>query len=87
MFLVDDDQTEPRRGGEDGAAGAHDHVHAAGRDLPPLSVPLGGREMTVKHGHGAEPGPKAVAGLRGEADLGHEHDRLAAVGDRLLHGL
>ena len=76
VFFVDHDQAQPRRRGEDRRARSDHDVHPTGRDLPPLAVPLGRREVTVEHRHRAEPGPEAVAGLRGEADLGHEHDRL-----------
>ena len=87
VFLVDHDQAEPRSGSEDRRPRAHHHVHPARGDLPPLGVSLGCREVAVEHGHRAKPGTKPVAGLRGEADLGHEHDRLPAIRHGLLDGL
>ena len=87
VLLVDHDQAQPRRGGEDGAAGPHDHAHVAGGDLPPLRVTFGRCQVAVQNGHASEACAEPVAGLRSEADLGHEHDRLLAVGERLLDRL
>ena len=87
MLLVDDDESEPRRRCEDGAACADDHADPARGDLPPLVVAFGGREVAVENGHAAEAGPEAVARLRRQTDLRHEHDRLLSSGERLLDGL
>ena len=87
VLLVDHDQTEPRGGSKDRRPRAHHHVDAARGDLPPLGVSLGRREVAVEHGHRAKAGTKPVAGLRREADLGHEHDRLPAIRHSLFDGL
>ena len=87
MFLVDDDQAEPGRGGENGTAGADNDPDPSRGDLAPLRMPLDGGEMAVEDRHGAEAAAEAVAGLGGEADFGDKDDRLTPLGEGLLDRL
>jgi hypothetical protein len=41
-------------------------------------MPLGVAQVAVQHGHAVEARAESLAGLRREADLGHQHDRLPA---------
>ena len=54
VLLVQDDQPQMRRGGENRAAGAHHHRYRALGNLPPMPVPLGVAKMAVQHGHRPE---------------------------------
>ena len=86
MFFVDHDQAQAWGGGEDGAAGADDHVDFAAGDAVPLPVAFGVVEVAVQHGHLADAGAESLAGLGREADFGNEHDGLLAEGDDLFDG-
>ena len=44
-------------------------------------------QVTVQHGHGAEPLAKSLDRLRRQADFRHQHDRLATVPDHFLNRL
>ena len=48
---------------------------------------LGVAQVAVQHGHVVEPRAEPVDRLRREADLRHQHDRLAAEVDHLLDRL
>ncbi len=87
VFFVQHDQAQVRRGGEDRAAGADHDVDLPGGDLLPVPMPLGVAEVAVEHGHRPEPPPETLDRLRREADLRHQHDRLAAVAHDLLDRL
>ena len=79
MLLVDDDHAQPGNGGEHRRARSHHHPRLAGRDPPVLVPPPGRRQTRVEHRHRApEAGPEAVGRLRGERDLGDQHDRSPA---------
>ena len=84
MFLVNDDQPQPPRRREDRRAGAHDHFHLARRDALPVPMTLDVAQMAVQHGHPIKPPAEPADRLRSEADLGNQHDRLAAPGHDLL---
>ncbi len=80
MLLVDDDQPEVLDRGEHGRARPHAHPRLALAQPPPLGVALAGRQPRVQHGDGvAEAFDEAPDDLRGERDLGHEHDRAAPL--------
>ncbi len=87
MLLIQHDQAQLRHGREDCAAGPHHYRNLAPGDQLPLPVPLGIGQMAVQHGHPAEPQPEPLDGLRRQADLRHQHDRLPAVTHDLLDGL
>ena len=75
MLLVDHDQAEVGERGEDRRARADAHPRLPRAHAPPLVVALARGELGVHHGHGvAEALHEAARGLRGERDLGHEHD-------------
>jgi hypothetical protein len=85
VLLVDHDQAELADRGEDGRARADADARLAAAQALPLVVALARRERRVEHGEAvAEPRPEARHRLRGEADLGHEHDRAAAAGQGRL---
>ena len=79
VLLVQHDQPEVRRRGEDGAAGAHHDGDLAVGDPLPVPVPLGVGQVTVQHRHAAEPQPEPLDRLRRQADLRHQHNRLPPV--------
>ena len=81
--LVDDDQADAGKRSEQRAARADDDVDpAAGRRLPTLE-PLAFRKARVKHADPfAEDALEAPRCLRRERDLGHQHDRAPAPGER-----
>ena len=81
VLFVDHDQAQVAGRGEDGAAGADDHLHLTPQDAAPLVVALDVRLVAVQHGDGVEARAEAAHRLRREADLGHEHDGLPAGGD------
>ncbi len=87
MLLVEHDQPQVRRRGKNGAPRADDDLHLAARDPLPMPVPLRLAQMAVQHGHLIEAGAEPLAGLRGEADFGHEHDRLPTEPHDLLNRL
>ena len=69
VLFVEHDQPQVRRGGEDRAAGADDHLHLAVGDLLPMPMPLGVAQMAVQHGHPVEPRAEPLDRLRREADF------------------
>src|SRR5947209_4569686 len=87
MFLVEYDQPQVRRRGEYGTPRADDHLHLAPCDSLPMPVPLRLAQMTVQHGDVIEAGAEPLAGLRSEADFGHEHNRLPPKPYDLLNRL
>ena len=83
MLLVDADEPEPWHGSEDRGAGADDDRCLAGDDALPLVAPLGVGQPGVQDGDAiAEAGLEAPERLRRQRDLGDEHDRAAAAGQR-----
>ena len=84
MFLVDDDQPQPSRRGEDRRPGADDDLDPAGGDALPVAMPLDVAEVAVQHRHPVEPPAEPADRLGRQADLGDQHDRLASPGDHLL---
>ena len=86
MFLVDDDQAELARRGEDGTAGADDDLHLPGGDPPPVAAAVGVAEVAVQTATCAAPAAEPLDRLRRQADLGHQDDRLLALADDLLDG-
>ncbi len=87
VLLVDHDQAQMGRRGEDRAARADHDLHAAGGNLLPVPVPLRVAQMAVQDGDGIEPSAEAADRLRRQADLGHQHDGLSAVTDDLADRL
>ena len=87
VLLVQHDQPQIRRRGEDGAAGADDDRHRPLGDPLPMPMPLGVAQMAVQHGHRAEPLAKPLDRLRRQADFRHQHDRLPPEMDHLLNRL
>ena len=86
MFLVDHDQAQPPRRGEDRRSGADDDFDLACRDALPVPMPFDIAQMAVQHGHPGKPPAKPADRLRRQADLRHQHDRLAAPRHHLLDG-
>ncbi len=86
VLFVQDDQTQAGHRGEYRAARTDDHRNFVAGDALPMPAPLGIRHVAVQHRHLAEASAKALLGLRRQADLGHEHDRLPAIGDHFLDG-
>ena len=87
MLLVDDDQAEVARRREHRRARAHADARLARAQPPPLVVALAVREPRVQHRDGvAEAGVEAGDGLRGQRDLGHEHDRRRGPPERRAGG-
>jgi hypothetical protein len=88
VLLVDDDQAGVRQRREHRRARADDHPRLAtpGGGPDPCALAVGEARMQRMHGH-AEAGAEARQHLRRQADLRHQHQRLAAtrqaVGDRL----
>ena len=87
VLFVEHDQAEVRRGGENGACGADDHPQIAVGDLLPIAMPLDVGLVAVHHRHAAEARTKSLLGLRRQADLGNQHDRLPAVTQDFVDGL
>ena len=87
VLLVDHDEGEPRQGGENGGTGAdHDAGAAAVRGAPRVA-PLGARERRMHDDDpGAEAPAEAIHELRRECDFGHQHQGLAAAGQRRRNG-
>ena len=86
MLLVDDDQAELAGRGENGAAGADHDLHLTGRHAPPVAAALGVAEVTVQHGQLAAAAAEMRDGLRRQADLRHQHQRLLVLAHHLLNG-
>ena len=86
MFLVDDDEAELAGGSEHGAAGADHDLHLAGRHAPPVAAAFGVAEVAVHHRRFAAATLEAGDGLRRQADLRHQHQRLFALTHHLLDG-
>ena len=84
VLLIDHDQAEVRVGQEQRRARADHHVHLARRDRVPGARALACAELRMPFGgpH-AEALREAVEELRGERDLRHQDQRLAALADRL----
>jgi len=80
VFLVHHDQPQPRRRGEDGAAGPDDHLRLPAADLVVVESPLGGGKPRVQHRHPRQAAGEALERLRGQGDLRHQQDRLGALG-------
>ena len=51
-----------------------------------MPVPLSSGQVTVQNGHSVEPRAKPLPGLRREADLRHQHDRLPAEPNHFFNG-
>ena len=86
MLLVDDDQPDVVQRREHRRARAHADPRLAAAQAHPLVVALADAERRVQHGDDvAEAGLEAPQHLRGERDLGHEHDRRAPGLQRRLH--
>ena len=88
VLLVDDHEAEVAHRREDRRAGADDDPRLAARDAVALVAPLGLPERRVEdRDRVAEALPEPPDRLRGERDLGHEHDRAEAARERRLAGL
>lgn len=91
MFLVDDDDAEVLKGGEDGGAGPDDDVGAVFVDLEPFVVALAFGEVGVKDGNAffavGEARFEAFDGLRGEGDFGDEDEGGLILGENVGDGL
>ena len=55
-------------------------------DAPPVAAALGVAEMAVQHRHLAAAAAEALDGLRRQADLRHQHQRLLALAHHFLDG-
>ena len=87
VLLVDADHAERGQRREDRRAGADDDGRLSRGDPLPLVAPLGVGESGVEDGDAvAEAGEEAAERLRRQRDLGDEHDRAAAAGERRLAG-
>ena len=87
VLLVDENQSQIRRGRKDRRARADDNGRVAAADAPPLLAALLGRERGVQQRDFLPEGLIEQAGhLRREADLGNEQDRREAAVESLLHG-
>ena len=78
MLLVDHDDAEVRRRGENRASGADNDLHFACADALPVTVTVDVGQVAVKDRDLIEPGAETLDRLRREANFGHEDDRLAA---------
>ena len=75
MLLVDDDQAQVGDGREHRRARPDADARLAAAQTSPLVVALAGAQLRVQDGDGvAEAGLEAGDRLRGQGDLGHEHD-------------
>ncbi len=80
VLLVDDDQPQTPHRGEDGRARTDAHARLPRPQPRPLVVALARRELRVQDGDRvAEARDEARHDLRGQRDLGDEHDHPAAV--------
>ena len=84
MLLVDDDEAEVLHRREDGAADADADAGLAASQPPPLRVALARRRAPLWSTATSSPkrARKRPDELRGERDLGHEHERALAGGAR-----
>ena len=87
MFLVQHDQTEMRRRGEDCTASADDDLDFAASDSSPMFVTLDVAQMAVQYGHTIESAAEAPDRLWRKADFGHEQNRLATEADDVFDRL
>lgn len=79
MFLIDDDQARVLQRGEDGRARADDDAGTAGAGVQPGVEPLAVAEIGVQNmDRYPKASPEAGQRLGGKADLGYQHQRLAA---------
>ena len=79
LLFVNDDETDVLQRGKDGAPGPHHDVGTAVLDHLPLQQTLGVVERGMLHRHAAaELSFEPQDHLRGQADLRHQHQRLAA---------
>ena len=77
VFLVDDDETDIRKGGEQGGAGTDDHVNLPALRPLTLVVFLPGGQGGIHHRHPvSEPLVETQHGLVGEGDFRNQHHRL-----------
>ena len=80
VLFIDDDQGRVGGGGEKGGAGTDDDVDLAGADAAAALLDLAAAQRRVQHRDPPRhPRAEAVHGLRRERDLGHEHQRHAAL--------
>jgi hypothetical protein len=89
VLLVDDDQAQPRHRRKDRQPRAQHQVGAAQVRQQPVVQPLRRRQCAVQADQPPtrETGREAGFELRRQVDLGHQHQGLAAVGQRALGGL
>src|SRR5439155_11479142 len=87
VLLVDDDQTELVQRREDRGPRPEHDTHLAAQDPPPRVMTLAGAERRVQHRKAFAKDPRqAVAELRDQRYLGHQHDDAAALLDDLRDG-
>jgi hypothetical protein len=85
VLLVDDDQAEVGQRREDRRAGAQHQPRATARGLLPGEFALALAERRVQHGHGCvDATGKALAQLRRQADLRHQHQHLLSKAQRVV---
>ncbi len=88
MLLVDHDQAESGEGQEKRRARAHHHADAALGDSPPSLSPFQAGEAGMPgRRQGAETILEALQPLRGQRDLGQQHQHLPARGESRCDGL
>ncbi len=87
VLLVDQNQAEVRRGGENSRAGADNDRRFAAPDAPPLLAALLGGQRGVQQRDLLPEGLVEQAdGLRRQPDFGHQQNRGQASVEGLLHG-
>jgi hypothetical protein len=80
VLLVDDHEAELGNGSEHGRARPDADARLAAAQAQPFVVALAVAHARVQHGHGrAEARLETPDDLRGQGDLGHEHDGPAAA--------
>src|SRR5262249_25143015 len=84
--LIDDDETELAGRGEDGTAGADNHLNVPRDDPPPVTAALGISQVAVQHGDVAATTVETCDGLRRQRDFGNEDYRFLPLLHRLLDG-
>ncbi len=88
MLLVDHDEAELGEGQEQRRAGADHHARGAVGHRAPGEAAHARGQVGVPHGRGgAEAVLEALQPLRGQCDLGQQHQRLAALRHALGHRL
>ena len=73
-----------RRAGQRPPSGTDDNLDLARGNALPVAMPLGVAHVAVQDGNPGKPAAEPADRLRREADLGHQHNRLAAARHHFL---